>query len=93
MQPSERSPKWRPALAKGIQRTNKDNQILPHFFGSVDKASSILFPYFRIVPLAVQLFAFAAFIAISDERFSSGLLPSLDGCSDLIPTHHGRTSQ
>ena len=43
MQPSERSPKWRPVLAKGVQRTttisgspsvdsfNKDSQILPHF--------------------------------------------------------------
>ena len=42
MQPSERSPKWRPVLAKSVQRTttisgspsvdsfNKDSQILPH---------------------------------------------------------------
>ena len=43
MPPSERGPKWRPVLAKGVQRTttisgspsvdsfNKDSPILPHF--------------------------------------------------------------
>jgi hypothetical protein len=96
MQPSERSPKWRPVLAKGVQRTTSavylpstlstkrakscHISVFLMQFGSVDKASSILFAVFSDCTLGSALFAFAAFIAISDERFSSGLLPSLDGC-------------
>ena len=87
MQPSERSPKRRPVLAKGVQRTtsisgspsvdsfNDDNHILPHVcvpyavrVGST-RLRRFSLPYFRIVPLAVQIFAFAVFIAISDVQF------------------------
>lgn len=38
-------------------------------FGSIDKASSILFAVFSDCTLGSALFAFAVFIAISDEQF------------------------
>jgi hypothetical protein len=60
-------------------------------FGSVDKASSILFSIFSDCTLGSALFAFAVFIAISDEPFSSGFLPSLEWLSRSYTTPRQRT--